>query len=218
MDCTVFQTLISRVTDPKDRTKAIETKVGAMMNDPKGLDPKECEQIKAAFEQVKSFKGKTSDPYERVPTMNGLSPEAWQLEDFKANVEALLAVCGSKRPEIYRKLAEISVDKEIRTCRVVHFVSKAAFELDPNTRKWITKEGPKGACGAMSVGTLEHDDEVDVRFRGDTFWKFTDRKFYTNPSGQGGLVSCSDFKDSTLHYTWKMPEAGMKCDYIKYGM
>jgi hypothetical protein len=104
----------------------------------------------------------------------------------------------------------IFMNQEPATCSVGNDFSEMAFTWNVPTQSWISREGPIGPCGRISIGTLERDPEVK------RYWKYTEKKITTQPEGvlDNGL-SCKKVPDMTLNYTWKAIRNATGCAYIK---
>src|SRR5258708_39722653 len=57
-------------------------------------------------------------------------------------------------------------NQEPATCSVMNDFSEMAFTWNPATQSWLSREGPTGPCGRISIGTLERDPGAKQ------FWKY----------------------------------------------
>ena len=208
LNCSVFQTLIMHQLLPSKRNEEIQK---WMKGDPvKNFVQyfadtcKNMAQIKSMILQSQRT-GRGAD---------GRPVDARQLDDYKKMMDAIDAACRDTNTETVRRFAELITDQEIATCTVFNDYSDETFNWNQATQAWVSQEGPIGPCGRITIGTLEHDPASKL-----SWWKYTLKKINTKPDGVlDNGVSCKQFPDSTLNYTWRATTNAPRCTYIKNGM
>jgi hypothetical protein len=192
--------------EPADREKEINKK---MAGDP-------VEEFKRTFaEPCKNIDQLLDLVRKSVATgvgQDGRKLNPRQAQETELFIESMADTCKNNNQDTVKHFVEIGVDKDLQTCRVVNNYSHINFSFDPTTQMWLSKEGPTGPCGSISVATLERDKK-------SPFWLYTEKVIWTNPAGSlpNGL-SCSQFHDRTLHYTWRAANNFSECTHIENGM
>jgi hypothetical protein len=206
LSCDVFQTLIAHKVEPDQREKEISKKLSGNV----------VEEFKKAFGTTCDNLGKIQ-PLVNKSVETGIGQDGRKLNPNQAReakifLDSMAAACEHTNITAIRRFVEIGVDKDIHTCRVINSHSHMDFSLDPAAQVWISREGPTPSCGTVSVGTLEKD-------KGSAFWLYTEKVVRANPSGSlpNGL-SCSNFHDRTMHYTWRAADNFVECTHIENGM
>jgi hypothetical protein len=79
---------------------------------------------------------------------------------------------------------------------------------------WLSREGPIGPCGSASIATLEKDKKAS-----SLYWLYTEKTLRMNPDGLliNGL-SCSQFPDRVMQYTWRAADNFYECTHIENSM
>jgi hypothetical protein len=213
MTCEVFQTLISRELPPEQRATNIDEAMQAMQGDPGkalndfGFDCGKIEQMKsAAMQSIKTGKGVDGRPI--------------NIRDVQALTTALVDACVNPTVNTVRRMIEISVDRQIATCKVQNYYSKMQFRWNEQTKNWISQEGPIGPCGTINISTLERDQ---TKYNGisiagsNLFWFYTQKRLFTNPGGEFSPgVACSKFPEHTTRYSWYASPDLAECRYIQH--
>jgi hypothetical protein len=211
LECDVFQTLIRHGLSPEKRAEYINQE---MQDDPVGrfADKQRCEGVavgkKVAEDAVKTGRGADGRPV-----------TIGQAKDLLLLMSSMDDACHNPTLDKARRFFEEMADQKMRTCKVFNDYSHSRFTLNPSTQSWVFNSGPSGPCGTVIVGTLEHDRNVSSSVSAQAtavgmggFWLYTERHIFTNRNGMlpNGL-SCNEFPDSTLHYTWRAA-----LDYSEY--
>jgi hypothetical protein len=101
------------------------------------------------------------------------------------------------------------LEQDRRTCRIHNDHSKSIFTWDSQTNTWTTQEGPTGPCGTFVLGALTQDPK-------NHFWHYVEKHLRMNPKGQGiNGLSCEQFPEFTLNYTWQTTTTKEDCDMIE---
>ena len=216
MSCTTLQTLISTKVKPAEVQQEIEKQLAAFNADPtSGFGPKDCAEFDDGLAKVSRL---TPNPDGTVRGLDGKTVKASSLRLVREMLGSMQAVCRSNNSETRRRLVELTVRSDAKTCRVITLWNKATFNLDLNTGNWIASQGPTGPCGVINVSTLENDASVAVKPPNDLFWTYTTKRIVTNPSGSYVGGSCSAMEQHTFRYNWRKTSTPMECDVIGPGL
>jgi len=205
LTCDVFQTLIMHKVEAKDRETKIQEKI--VNNDD---FQKNFGEICKHIDELISI-GQNSLRTGRGADGSTINVRAAQ--EGLLNFNAIAAACKNPNSKTIRNFVELSVDHDIHTCRVINNYSRMTFSWDTATGMWLSKEGPIGPCGSVSIATLEKDKNAPL------FWLYTEKTLWMNPDGQliNGL-SCSQMRDRVMHYTWRAADNFYECTHIENSM
>lgn len=103
----------------------------------------------------------------------------------------------------------ISIDAQ--TCKVYE-IDTGDFSFEQvNERKWVSTNQPSGACGAVTVLSLEHEKEFS------TLWTYSQVRHYTNTDTK----LCQQLAEinEPISYSWKgKSPIELNCKYIEFGL
>lgn len=120
----------------------------------------------------------------------------------------LIEACKSPSKDNVVAFFKENIDREKRSCKVHNDHSWETFAYDRQTDSWISREGPSGPCGTVTIGTLTQDPK-------NHFWSYVLRQLRLNPKGTALGRSCEAFPEYTYNYTWKTTQTFEGCDFIE---
>jgi hypothetical protein len=208
LSCEVFQTLIMHKVEGSNRDSEVQKQMtGNVVQDFQNAFGETCKNIDQLTEMIRKT-------VETGIGMDGRKVNREQALDGKAYFDNLADACRHTDLKTVRKFVETNIDKDVHTCRVVNSHSHIDFSYEPSTKTWVSNEGPSGVCGSITAGILEKDPKSK-----SNFWLYTEKVIRTIPGGilSNGL-SCSNFPDRTMHYTWRAASNFLQCTYIENAM
>jgi hypothetical protein len=199
LECDMFQTLIQHELSQDQRAAYVNE---SMRDDPLKLltDKGFCEGMAATMDAMRTGKWKDGRPVSRAPVQSILLV-------FGAADQA----CRNPNLNTARQFFEAMADQKMKTCKVLNDYSHSSFKWNSSNQSWVFQNGPSGPCAIIATGTLERDRNANSaasKLAAESglagFWLYTERHIYTNRSGVlGHGLSCNEFADLTLHYTWQ---------------
>lgn len=119
-------------------------------------------------------------------------------------------MCDNPSESSISQVIEYFMKVEAQTCKVYEIdVGSYTFER-VNNSKWVSANNPTGACGAVTVLTLEHEKEHE------SLWTYKQVRHYTNTETQ----VCQQMADinEPISYSWKgKSPIELNCKYIEFG-
>ena len=96
------------------------------------------------------------------------------------------------------------------TCQIITNRYEMTFKSQ-GPRRWVSNEGPNGACGIVEVTTLEEDPRG-----GGILWTMDSQKIVTNRNAN---ELCKVFDNEPPdHLTWRDPKRPLPCKFIVPGV
>jgi hypothetical protein len=99
----------------------------------------------------------------------------------------------------------LTQEKESDTCGIVTNRYEATFKRQAE-RRWVSNEGPDGACGVIGITTLEQDPQATG------LWTMNSRKVVTNKTANDSCKSIDAEQPDVL--TWKNSTRPLSCRFI----
>jgi hypothetical protein len=214
MDCDVFQTLFVHTLAPENRSE----KIAKQMKGDKGDAVQEF--IKSGgfgmCKDTAQMRNGLNQALKNGKQIDGkpISPKALKfIQNYLPVASSIEEACHNPNLDSIRHMFEVQADRDQVSCKLYNTYSHLTFKWNPQTESWVSREGPGGDCGLVTIGTLQHDKGELV----SAFWTYTEHRVITNPGGQALAASCSQLSDRTLNYTWRMDQTVEDCKYIESG-
>jgi hypothetical protein len=98
----------------------------------------------------------------------------------------------------------LTQDQGSDTCRIVTNRYDATFTKQTE-RRWVSNEGPDGACGVLGITTLEQDPQASG------LWTMSLRKVVTNKAAND---ACQGIDERPEELTWKNSTRPLLCKFV----
>ena len=207
LNCDFIQMTVSYELDPKDFDKTIAEEIQKINTDDSALGKDPIKEVKKFCFSSRKDKNKISDYFREMSK----GPRKEYAEKMLSISDgACTANSISDVRKIAIKLSTLAKKWETMTCKVRSNSWSETF-VHHNTadaQYWVTKSEPQGDCGVINVSTLKKD--------GAYFWNYESKRIVTNKEGKTALLSCNEFEDRTVKYTWNQKEHDVNCKVIKF--
>jgi len=205
MTCDIFQTSIAKEASDEEIAKKIaEIKSKNNKDDFEQAFGKACSN-KDEFEKAAKTISETKK------SLDGRILKTTEVRDVTEFMSLLTKACSSKSTNDIDNFLISFEKKKKNSCVVLNNLSTEKFNWDAASSTWVSRTGPTGPCGTITVGSLRIDKQSN-----SNFWLYSETRFLSNPNAktQTGL-SCSAFSNRTYNYSWRANERYMECDTVK---
>jgi len=209
LKCKFFQMTVSYKLEPDELEASISAEIEKVNTDPEALGDDPLEEVRKICPADNQDRAEIEGKLRELSKGPRKDYAEGMLQVFK---EACNAKDISDAKRVYIKLVTLGSQNNAVTCKVWpnHWEEIFEYHNTLESQYWVTKSEPQGECGIINVSTLKKD--------GKFFWKYDSRRVVTNSEGGGALLSCKNFEDRTVSYTWNPREHDVNCKVITFSV
>jgi uncharacterized protein YnzC (UPF0291/DUF896 family) len=214
LDCEFVQTSLRNNKTKSDAEKELNEVMGKKIDWEKESNPKQCSEMSEYLSYLEGTKKPQNDQKNKIDTLTDI-----EKSEQIALIKVYVKVCKTHRSEDLRALVKMSLDKDVRSCKISTNKFRQTFQVVSDglqSKIWVVKGDPSGECGIVQLSRFVPITEVigESKF---VNWNYVAKKIVTNRNGKtlfGG--ACTDFDESEYEYDWHSKTWTKGCDYIEF--
>jgi hypothetical protein len=126
-------------------------------------------------------------------------------------MQRMRSFCARPSPQTLREFSWFMLSKETRTCKIRTTSWRETF-IQNAARVWVSNRGPAGACGVVSVSTLEErPPDPSAKTKGPA-WIFEAQKILTTKSGSCGQAD----EEGKVRYAVAGVNPAFGCEFVEF--
>ncbi len=112
------------------------------------------------------------------------------VDHMKLYVQLCTEADARKRSSIFKQLIEQGNEKLRKTCRMFFIPSSQRFSWNRSTSQWRSITEAEGACGTVTVNSLQSEDRI--------WWRYATQTIVSDTSGEDRItgMSCQEYADT----------------------
>jgi hypothetical protein len=209
VSCDFKQISIFKKAKENETQKKIEEARQQFRSAPKDqIVPKDCSDFENTLSYIRGGKANLSaDVKANIGKLTGR-----ERQDMEQNTTMLVDFCKNPTEENAMNIARFVQQKETKTCRVLTTNFSQTFQR-VTADAWVSKEGPDGLCGVVTISRLER-----VGAGSTGFWVYTTSRVVTNKGSSSSPQFCKSLDESEHFFDWKGGgDRFVGCEYIEMG-
>jgi hypothetical protein len=210
LTCDFKQISIFKKAKENELQKAIEDARQQFKSAPKDQPafPKGCSEFENTLSYMRDGKANLSaDVKANIDKMTGRDRQ-----DMEQTTALIAAFCKNPTEENLVNVARFTHQKDAKTCKILTANFSQTFQR-VTADSWVSKEGPDGLCGVVTISRLER-----VGAGSTSFWVYTTNRVVTNKSSSTSPQICKSLEEGEHFFDWKGGgDRFLGCDYIEMG-
>jgi hypothetical protein len=209
LTCDFKQISIFKKAKENELQKAIEDARQQFRSAPKDQAfPQGCSEFENTLSYLRAGKANLSaDVKGNIDKLTGRDRQ-----DMEQTTALLVAFCKNQTEENLVNIARLSHQRDAKTCKILTANFSQTFER-VTADSWVSKEGPDGLCGVVTISRLER-----VGAGSTSFWVYTTNRVVTNKGSSTAPQFCKSLDDGEHFFDWKGGgDRFVGCEYIEMG-